>query len=36
MMPRCAPPPAEARQQILHFFATALEGGPPEIVDPLP
>jgi len=32
----CPQRATEARQQILHFFATALDGGPPEIVDPLP
>lgn len=32
----CPQRASEARAQILHFFSTALDGGPPEIVDPLP
>jgi hypothetical protein len=32
----CPQRASEARQQILHFFATALAGGAPQIVDPLP
>lgn len=32
----CPQRATEAREQILHFFATALAGGAPEIVDPLP
>lgn len=33
---RCPQQASEGRQQILHFFSTALDGGAPEIVDPLP
>jgi hypothetical protein len=32
----CPQRATEGRQQILHFFSTALAGGAPEIVDPLP
>ncbi len=32
----CPQRATEARQQILQFFSTALAGGPPEIIDPLP
>ena len=32
----CPQRSTEARQQILQFFSTALAGGAPQIIDPLP